>query len=207
MSKDIAIINYGMGNLRSVENAFARIGANPRRVSSPDEVGEAAGLVLPGVGALRDCVDGLKAAGLDDFIRGWIKEERPFLGVCLGLQALFDHSEEDDVEGLGAFAGRVVRFVSRPGLKIPHMGWSFAKLEQAGSPMWNQLDPENDRFYFVHSYYVRPEDPQLTLTTTDYDGVFTSSIAKGKVVACQFHPEKSQAKGLQVYANFVDLCD
>ncbi len=192
-----------MGNLRSVENALLKIGASPRIVESPAEVGAAAGLVLPGVGALRDCVDGLRASGFDDFIRGWIGEERPFLGVCLGLQALFEHSEEDDTQGLGVLEGRVVRFASRPGLKIPHMGWNLAKLEQSGSPFWDCLSPTDDRFYFVHSYFVRPEDPALALSTTDYEGRFVSSVARGSLVATQFHPEKSQKNGLRIYANFV----
>ena len=206
MSQDIAIINYGMGNLRSVENAFKKIGAKPRIVESPSEVGEAAGLVLPGVGALQDCVDGLNAAGFPDFIKGWVGEDRPFLGVCLGLQALFERSEERDVKGIGLFEGEVVRFRSRPGLKIPHMGWNYAKLVQPGSRFWKDLDAEKDRFYFVHSYYVKPLDPWIALTTTDYDGDFTSAVAKGNTLACQFHPEKSQANGLQVYANFADIC-
>lgn len=206
MSKDIAVINYGMGNLRSVENALAKIGAKPRIVETPEAVGEAEGLILPGVGALRDCVDGLKAVKFDDFIHGWVKEERPFMGVCLGLQALFEHSEEDDVIGLGVLRGKVVRFKSRPGLTIPHMGWNHAKLEQEGSPYWTGLDPEKDRFYFVHSYHIVPEDPAIALSTTDYDGEFVSSVACGSLMASQFHPEKSQAKGLQLYANFVAQC-
>ena len=206
MSKDIAVINYGMGNLRSVQNALAKIGAAPRIVTSPEEVGEADGLVLPGVGALRDCVGGLDETGLGDFVVGWIKEDRPFLGVCLGLQALFDHSEEDDVKGLGVIPGQVKRFRSRPGLKIPHMGWNTVELRQPGSPSWKDLHPSESRFYFVHSFHVVPEDPEVALTETDYDGRFVSSIARGKLVASQFHPERSQKNGLQFYANFVELC-
>lgn len=206
MSKRIALINYGMGNLRSVENALRKVGSNPMIVNDPTEIKEADGLVLPGVGALQDCVDGLRAARFPDFIKGWVREDRPFLGVCLGLQALFDHSEERDVKGLGIFPGKVKRFTSKPGLKIPHMGWNYAKLQQSGSPFWEGLDAGKDRFYFVHSYFVEPEEASLALTTTDYDGVFTSSIACGNSLACQFHPEKSQSKGLQVYENFVKQC-
>lgn len=206
MSKDIAVINYGMGNLRSVENALLKIGAKPRIVANPDEVGEAEGLVLPGVGALRDCVEGLEAVRFDAFIHSWVKEARPFMGVCLGLQALFEHSEEDNVKGLGVLSGKVVRFKSRPGLTIPHMGWNHAKLVQENSPYWSDLDTSADRFYFVHSYHVAPEDPSIALTTTDYDGEFVSSVATGSLMASQFHPEKSQAKGLQLYANFVASC-
>ncbi len=207
MSTDIAIINYGMGNLRSVENALLKVGAAPRIVTSPDQVEDADGLVLPGVGALEDCVDGLRASGFADFVSGWIGEDRPFLGVCLGLQALFEVSEERDVKGIGVFSGKVVRFTSRPGLKIPHMGWNTAQLQQPGSPFWKDLDESSDRFYFVHSYFARPDDPELVLTTTEYDGVFTSSIARGNTVACQFHPEKSQSCGLRIYANFTEVCD
>lgn len=207
MSARIAIINYGMGNLRSVENALRKVGASPKIVKSPSEVVEVEGLVLPGVGALEDCVDGLRESKFDDFISGWVEEDRPFMGVCLGLQALFDVSEERNVKGLGIFPGKVLRFVSKPDLKIPHMGWNTAKLNQTGSPFWKDLDAENDRFYFVHSYYAKPDDPDLILTTTDYDGVFTSSIARGNTLACQFHPEKSQSKGLQIYSNFASICD
>ncbi|MCH6258370.1 imidazole glycerol phosphate synthase subunit HisH [Puniceicoccaceae bacterium K14] len=206
MKKRIAIINYGMGNLRSVENAVKQVGADVRIVTSPDEVGEADGLVLPGVGALQDCIEGLVAAKFPDFLKGWVAEERPLLGVCLGLQAMFERSEERDVKGLGLFAGEVKRFKSRPGLKIPHMGWNQAKLCKGDSPYWNGLDDEQSSFYFVHSYYVAPEDESLILTTTDYEGVFTSSISKGNTLACQFHPEKSQSNGLRIYANFVDNC-
>ncbi len=203
---DIAIINYGMGNLRSVENALRKMGASPRIVTQPSLVEEADGLVLPGVGALQDCVDGLRSAGFEDFIQGWVGESRPFMGVCLGLQALFDFSEERDVKGLGVFPGTVRRFESKPGLKIPHMGWNHATLLQSDSVFWKELDPHENRFYFVHSYYAEPEDPSLILTSTEYDICFTSSIAKGNLLACQFHPEKSQANGLQLYANFLNIC-
>ena len=207
MSARIAIINYGMGNLRSVENALLKVGADPKIVTQPSDVTDVEGLVLPGVGALEDCVDGLRASKFDDFIAGWIQEDRPFMGVCLGLQALFDVSEERNVKGLGIFPGKVIRFVSKPGFKIPHMGWNTAKLEQNDSRYWENLDSENDHFYFVHSYYAVPEDPELVLTTTDYDGVFTSSIGRANTLACQFHPEKSQAKGLQIYSNFASICN
>lgn len=207
MSARIAIVNYGMGNLRSVENALLKVGASPKIVTNPSEIVDVEGVVLPGVGALEDCVNGLRAAKFDDFLSAWIREDRPFMGVCLGLQALFEVSEERDVKGLGVFPGKVVRFKSKPGLKIPHMGWNTAKLCQQSSPFWSGLDSVSDRFYFVHSYYAQPEDSELILTTTDYDGTFTSSIAKGNTLACQFHPEKSQSKGLQIYANFASICD
>ncbi len=207
MSVSIAVINYGMGNLRSVENALLKIGANPVIVKSPKEVGDVQGLLLPGVGALEDCVEGLRASKFDDFVSGWIREDRPFMGVCLGLQALFEFSEERDVRGLGVLPGRVVRFRSKPNFKIPHMGWNTAILKQRDSPFWADLDPSLERFYFVHSYYAKPEDPSLIFTTTEYDQDFTSSIARGNILACQFHPEKSQKRGLQIYANFASICD
>jgi glutamine amidotransferase len=207
MSVSIAVINYGMGNLRSVENALLKVGVSPVLVESPDEVGDVQGLLLPGVGALEDCVEGLRAAKFDDFVNGWIREGRPFMGVCLGLQALFEFSEERGVRGLGVFTGKVVRFASKPNFKIPHMGWNTAILKQEGSPFWNGLDPSSDRFYFVHSFYAKPEDPSLILTTTEYGHTFTSSIARGNLLACQYHPEKSQKKGLQIYANFASICD
>ncbi len=207
MSIDIAIINYGMGNLRSVENALVKVGASPRIVGCPTDIQDVDGVVLPGVGALEDCVDGLRASKFDDFLSAWIREDRPFMGVCLGLQALFEVSEERNVKGLGIFEGTVARFNSRPGLKIPHMGWNEARLRQLGSPFWNGLDGAKDRFYFVHSYYARPENSDIVLTTTEYDGEFTSSIACGNTLACQFHPEKSQSNGLKIYANFASLCD
>ena len=193
--------------LGALENALLKIGADPIIVESPAEVGEVHGLVLPGVGALEDCVGGLRASKFDDFVSGWIREKRPFMGVCLGLQALFESSEERDVRGLGVFPGSVVRFPFETGVQIPHMGWNTARLEQPESPFWTDLDPESERFYFVHSFYAKPEDPSLILTTTDYDQVFTSSIGQENVLACQFHPEKSQKKGLQIYANFVSICD
>ena len=111
------------------------------------------------------------------------------------------------MKGLGIFSGKVVRFVSKPGFKIPHMGWNTARTEQNDSPFWENLDSERDHFYFVHSYYAVPEDSELVLTTTEYDGVFTSSIARANTLACQFHPEKSQEKGLQIYSNFVSICN
>jgi imidazole glycerol-phosphate synthase subunit HisH len=202
----IALVNYGMGNLRSVEKALAAAGANPRIVTEPSQLRGAAGLVLPGVGALGDCVVALRHSGMADAIRGWIAEDRPFLGVCLGLQALFQSSEEGGVEGLGVFPGRVTRFRLPAAFKVPHMGWNSARPVQPGSPLWMDLDPAGESFYFVHSYRVVPDDPQLALTVTDYSGEFVSAIARGHCFATQFHPEKSQAKGLQIYRNFATVC-
>jgi len=174
-------------------------------VRTPAEIGKVAGLVLPGVGALGDCVAALRATKLDDTVRGWIAEDRPFLGVCLGMQALFDFSEEGNVTGLGAFPGKVVRFRRPPEYKIPHMGWNTITFKQANSPLAAQLKSEGEAFYFVHSFHCVPTDLSLVLAEADYGGAFTAAIARGRCFATQFHPEKSQAKGLQIYRNFASV--
>jgi glutamine amidotransferase len=199
----IAIIDYGMGNLRSVAKAVEAAGGSVRVVTRPDEIGSATGLVLPGVGALADCVSALKAGGMDAAVRAWIGADKPFLGVCLGLQALFEFSEEADTPGLGIFSGKVVRFRLPPGLKVPHMGWNTVRFTQPDSPLAANLATEGEAFYFVHSYYCVPADPMLVMAECDYGIRFTAAIARGRCFATQFHPEKSQAKGLQVYRNFV----
>jgi glutamine amidotransferase len=203
----IAVIDNGICNLRSVTKALEAVGALPRVVRTPAELAGsgAAGLVLPGVGALRDCVGALRTSRLDDSVRGWVAEDRPFLGVCLGMQALFDHSEEGDVEGLGVFPGQVVRFQRPPEIKVPHMGWNTIRFRQAGSPLAAGLAPEGEAVYFVHSFYCAPADPALVLADCDYGGSFTAAIGRGRAFATQFHPEKSQAKGLQIYRNFSAL--
>ncbi|MBI5768658.1 MAG: imidazole glycerol phosphate synthase subunit HisH [Verrucomicrobia bacterium] len=200
----IAVIDTGICNLRSVTKALEAVGASIRVVRSPAEVAAAgaAGLVLPGVGALRDCVASLRASRLDATVRDWIGADRPFLGVCLGMQALFEHSEEGNVTGLGVFPGRVVRFRRPPEFKIPHMGWNTVRFTQPRSPLAVQLAPDGEAFYFVHSFYCRPDDPALVLAACDYGGEFCAAIGRGRVFATQFHPEKSQAKGLQIYRNF-----
>jgi imidazole glycerol-phosphate synthase subunit HisH len=205
----IAVIDNGICNLRSVTKALEVVGAVPHVVRTPAEVeaAEAAtGLVLPGVGALRDCVAALRATGLDHVVREWIAADRPFLGVCLGMQALFERSEEGNVTGLGVFAGEVRRFRLSPSLKIPHMGWNGVRFVQTESPLARQLAPEGEAFYFVHSYHCVPADSSLVLAECDYGGRFTAAIGRGRCFATQFHPEKSQAKGLQIYRNFAELC-
>jgi len=201
----IAVIDTGICNLRSVTKALEAVGAAVRVVRDPAEAATAAphGLVLPGVGALRDCVASLRASGLDAVVRRWIAEDRPFLGVCLGMQALLEHSEEGDIEGLGIFPGRVVRFRRPAEFKIPHMGWNTVRFTQTGSPLAAGLAGEGEAFYFVHSYHCVPTDPTLVLAECNYGGKFCAAIGRGRVFATQFHPEKSQAKGLRIYANFV----
>jgi glutamine amidotransferase len=157
------------------------------------------------VGALRDCVASLRASRLDATVREWIAADRPFLGVCLGMQALFEHSEEGNIAGLGVFPGRVVRFRRPPEFKIPHMGWNTIRFVQPRSPLGAQLSTEGEAFYFVHSFYCQPADPALVLAACDYGGEFCAAIGRGRVFATQFHPEKSQAKGLQIYRNFATV--
>jgi len=205
----IAVIDNGICNLRSVTKALEAVGAKVRIVRDPGEVecSGASGLVLPGVGALRDCVAALRATGLDQTLRAWIAADRPFLGVCLGMQALFDHSEEgggSGTAGLGIFPGRVVRFQRPAGFKIPHMGWNTVRFTQPASPLREGLGVDGEAFYFVHSFHCVPEDASLVLGECDYGGCFTAAIARGRCFATQFHPEKSQAKGLLIYRNFAN---
>lgn len=201
----IAVIDYGMGNLRSVAKAVEAAGGDVHIVTKPTELDSADGVVLPGVGALTDCVSALRATGMSEALRDWIESDRPFLGVCLGLQALFDYSEETDAEGLGIFPGKVVRFRLPGDLKVPHMGWNTVKFTQPDSPLTVNLEQEGEAFYFVHSYYCVPNDPQLVLAECEYGVKFTAAIAKGRCFATQFHPEKSQAKGINIYRNFVSV--
>jgi glutamine amidotransferase len=204
----LAVIDNGICNLRSVAKAVEAVGGAVRVVRTPAEMAaaRAIGLILPGVGALRDCVAALQATGLDATVRDWIAADRPFLGVCLGLQVLFEHSEEGGgVTGLGIFPGRVVRFQRPPEFKVPHMGWNTVRFVRRGTPLQAGLRDEGEAFYFVHSYYVVPADRSLVLAECDYGGPFVSAITRGSCFATQFHPEKSQARGLQVYRNFVAL--
>lgn len=201
----IAVIDSGICNLRSVTKALESVGATLRVIRKPEEIGDACGLVLPGVGALRDCVANLKAAGLDKTVKAWIEADRPFLGVCLGMQALFESSEEGSVAGLGVFPGKVIRFRRPAEYKIPHMGWNTVRFLQPSSPYAAGLEQEGESFYFVHSFHCVPRDASLVLAECDYGGPFTAAIARGKVLATQFHPEKSQARGLKLYGNFVKV--
>ncbi|MFA6289550.1 MAG: imidazole glycerol phosphate synthase subunit HisH [Opitutaceae bacterium] len=200
----IAVIDNGICNLRSVTKALEAVGADVRIVHAPADVeaAEADGLVLPGVGALEDCVASLKASGLAETVRAWIAADRPFLGVCLGMQALFEFSEEGNIKGLGIFPGKVVRFRRPPEFKIPHMGWNTVRFTQPDSPLAAGLLNDGEAFYFVHSYHCVPADSSLVLAECDYGGVFTAAIARGRCFATQFHPEKSQARGLRIYRNF-----
>ncbi len=197
----IAIIDYDMGNLMSVAKAFERVGAKVVVTRSAQEIMAASRVVLPGVGAFRDCMANLIKYGLVEPILKTIEAGKPFLGICLGLQLLFDESEEfGRHKGLGVIRGKVHRFPSAPGLKVPHIGWNSAKQAKA-SPLLNGIN-DGEFFYFVHSYYAVPEDRSVILTSTDYGTEFTSAISSGNVFACQFHPEKSQTVGLRLLENF-----
>ena len=205
----IAVIDNGICNLRSVTKALEAVGAQVRVVQTPAELSAAGaqGLVLPGVGALRDCVASLRATGLAESVREWIAADRPFLGVCLGMQALFDHSEEGPAggtAGLGIFPGRVVRFQRPAEFKVPHMGWNTVRFTQPESPLRDGLNLDGESFYFVHSFHCVPSDPALVLGECDYGGAFTAAIGRGRCFATQFHPEKSQSKGLKIYRNFAE---
>lgn len=198
----VAVIDYGMGNLCSVLRAWEHVGADAHLVDSPNTIGDADALVFPGQGAIVDAMALLQSTGFDQAIRNWIEAGKPFFGICLGLQALFEHSEEGDTPGLGVFKGRVRRFPAGTGLKIPHMGWNAVSF-LSEDPLVDGLISGTDQFYFVHSYYVEPVDASLTLFQTEYGQSFVSGIRSGNCYATQFHPEKSQAKGLQVYRNFM----
>ncbi len=197
----IAIIDYGMGNLRSVQKGLERVGFAAEVTRDPDRITAAVGVVLPGVGAFGACMDNLRGYGLVETVRHVIRRGTPFLGICLGMQLLFDESEEfGPVPGLGIFPGRVVRFPESATLKVPHMGWNQIRKYQ-DVPHLQGI--ENGAFvYFVHSYYVVPADPSLTATSTEYGFEFASAVARDNVFATQYHPEKSQRVGLKILANF-----
>ncbi len=196
----IAVIDYGMGNLRSVEKGFQHVGVDARVVDNAQALEDADGIVLPGVGAFRDCMSNLEKFELAGPIMDNIKKGKPFLGICLGLQLLFTESGEfGNTKGLDVFKGNVPRFPESE-LKVPHMGWNSINIKNR--PPILEGVPENSYFYFVHSYYVAPEDESIVATTTDYGVEFTSMIWKDNVFATQFHPEKSQTLGLQVLKNF-----
>ena len=202
----IAIIDYGMGNLRSVQKAFERLGVEATITSDKAKVDAAEKLVLPGVGAIADAMTELRRADLVDSIVSAVKADRPFLGICLGFQALFERSEENGgVDCLGLFKGTVRRFPESPEYVVPHMGWNRLDFKQKDVPIYRDLK-ETDYVYFVHSYYVDAEDSSIVATTTNYDNVdFCSSIAVGNVFGAQFHPEKSQDVGLSILKNFAAL--
>lgn len=205
----IAIIDYGMGNLRSVQKGFEKIGSEAVITNDPQVVLRAARVVLPGVGAFRDCMHNLEQSGFVEPILKTIAEGKPFLGICVGMQLLFTDSVEFGLyRGLGVIPGHVLRFpdqmtVAGEKLKVPQMGWNQLSFKRR-PPVFEGID-DGSNVYFVHSYYVKPDDSSVIATTTDYGFEFCSSVWKDNVVATQFHPEKSQAVGLQILKNFAEL--
>jgi len=202
----IAIVDYGMGNLRSVQKGLERVGCKARVTRDPKQIVSANGVVLPGVGAFNACMENLRRFELVEPIRQVVRQRKPFLGICLGFQLLFTESEEfGPQKGLDLFPGRVLGFRSDNGLKVPHMGWN--RLDKKRESPFLEGISAGDFVYFVHSYYVVPEDKSIVATTTDYGAPFVSSIATDHLFASQFHPEKSQEIGLRILANFARFAE
>jgi|YelNatPaOPRAMG01_1025707.scaffolds.fasta_scaffold07348_7 glutamine amidotransferase len=210
----IAIVDYGAGNLGSVDKAFRYIGADVKVTSDPDEVSKADALVLPGVGAFSHCMDGLESIGLTQVVKDYIQSGKPFLGICIGLQMLFEYSEEKGVHrGLGVLPGKVVKFnfdsshnsqeAAESALKIPHIGWNALKFENYSS-LFDEVK-EGERVYFVHSFHAVPAQPKDVIASTEYGYRFCCAVQHENVYATQFHPEKSGAVGLRILANFTRL--
>jgi glutamine amidotransferase len=200
----LAIIDYEMGNLRSVQKGFERVGYSATITSDPAVLATAEKIVLPGVGAFRDAIAALRERKLIEPIREAVAAGKPFLGICLGLQLLFDKSYEDgEYEGIGIVPGEVVRFRVPSEYKVPHMGWNQLQFRKR-PPIFDGI-AEGAHFYFVHSYYVVPQDESVIATETDYAGNFCSGIWRDRLFAVQFHPEKSQAAGLRLLKNFAEM--
>ena len=202
----IALLDYGSGNLRSVEKALRKVGADLLVTTRPESLRDSRAIVLPGVGAFDDCISAMQRQELLGAVREFIQTGKPFLGICVGYQALFEKSEEFNscAAGLGIFGGKVVRFTERPGLKIPQIGWNQLEITRPDCPLYNGI-PDGSHVYFVHSFYPQPTDPSIVATRTDYGDPFASSVWRDNVFATQFHPEKSQAVGLRLLKNFVAL--
>lgn len=204
----IALIDYGAGNLRSVYKALKFVGADVRIVSKPEEIAGAGALVLPGVGAFDDCINALRKQELLEASLEFIKTGQPFLGICVGYQALFERSEEFNscAAGLCLFGGRVRRFDEKHGLKVPQIGWNQLEIRRTDCPLFKGVE-QGSYVYFVHSFYPEPTDSSIVATETVYGDRFASAVWKDNVFATQFHPEKSQRVGLQLLKNFVSLAE
>ncbi len=199
---DIGVVDYGAGNLRNVLNALASVGISARLVAKPEDFAGVGRIVFPGVGAFGDCVGNLDKRGLREPLLEWLAAGRPYFGICIGYQVLFEGSEEcPGVAGLGHFRGQVRRFPDSD-LKVPHMGWNTVSIRDPRDPVWAGL-PGEPHLYFVHSYFPVPEDGGIVAATTQYGLDFASAVRSGKLFASQFHPERSQSAGLRVLRNFL----
>lgn len=202
----IALLDYGAGNLRSVEKALRYVGSDVELMQTPDRVKDADAVVLPGVGAFDDCINAMRRQELFNAAKEFANSGRPFLGICVGYQAIFERSDEFNscASGLGIFKGSVIRFPDSQGLKIPQIGWNQIDIKQPECPIYKDVD-SGSHVYFVHSFYPELEDESIAATYTDYGVNFVSSIWKDNIFATQFHPEKSQRVGLKILENFVNL--
>lgn len=202
----IALIDYGAGNLRSVHKALQHLGADVKLAQRPEEIAGAAAVVLPGVGAFDDCLNALQRQELFEASREHIRKGVPFLGICVGYQALFEKSEEFNscAAGLRVFDGKVIRFSGQGGLKVPQIGWNQLHFTRPDCPLFKGID-EGSYVYFVHSFYPQPADPRIVASETSYGETFASAVWRDNVFATQFHPEKSQRVGLKLLENFVSL--
>ena len=199
----IALLDYGMGNLHSAAKALEHVGATVDITHDPKLIAQADKIVFPGVGAMRDCMAGMREAGVDDAVKQ-AAFNKPLLAICVGMQALLQSSEENDgVDCLGIFQGKVKRFPDQAGLKVPHMGWNQVHQADPEHPLWHGI-AQDSRFYFVHSYYVKPDHAGLVAATCDYGLDFAAALTRDNLFATQFHPEKSHTAGLQLLKNFVE---
>ncbi len=203
---NVGIIDYGGGNLRSVANALLALGHSPKVIASPDQAAGITHLLLPGQGEFGDCMKRLTERGLAGFLKEWITADKPYFGICVGYQILFDSSEEaPEVSGLKIIPGTVCRFKDEPGLKIPHMGWNSAIATQGETSVWRDLGAE-PYFYYIHSYFPAPADASCVVAETGYGTQkFAAAIQRGNTFACQCHPEKSQEIGLRLIRNFLEI--
>lgn len=200
----IAIIDYDAGNIKSVENALVRLGEEPVVTRNPGEISGAEGVILPGVGSFGDAMKRLESYGLVETIVQVAERRIPFLGICLGLQLMFESSEESPgIKGLGLLPGRILRIPDEGGLKVPHMGWNSLKYPHPGR-LFRGV-PQDSYVYFVHSYYLRAEEESIVTAATDYGTLIHASVEKNNIFACQFHPEKSSGVGMQILRNFVSI--
>lgn len=198
------IIDYGAGNLKSVCNTLDEIGTSRKLIRNPKDLDGMNAIIFPGVGAFGDCAKQLEKQNLIDPLKKWIEQDRPFLGICIGFQMLFEGSAESPgIMGLGVFSGKVVEFPDIEGMKVPHMGWNQLEIQNADDWAWNGLG-KSPYFYFVHSFFPQPLDKSIVASTTLYGKQFVSSVRRGQLLATQFHPEKSQAAGSRLIRNFLN---